>query len=109
MFTYLDYLKTDLEKGIKPILKTNIWVQLYDIFEKAKCWRYLKDQCLPGAQERGRRGKMKRSSTGDTLGNESILYDVCDYYSVILDGCRYAFVKTHRSAQNEGWSSVKTY
>lgn len=51
---------TDLEKGIKPILKTNIWVQLYDIFEKAKIWRHLKDQWLPGTQERGRRGTMNR-------------------------------------------------
>ena len=47
------------------------WFQLYDILEKAKRWRQLKDQCFPG----GKGGRMNRRSTGNFLYSQVILCD----------------------------------
>lgn len=62
-------------------------MQLHDVLEKAKLWRHLKDQWLLGAQEEGWKGKMYRSTTGNILGNETVVYDVYDDYFVMLDIC----------------------
>ena len=51
-----------------------VWFQLYDILEKAKLWRQLKDQWLPGVGGGGEEG-VKRWSTEDLQGSENTLYD----------------------------------
>lgn len=38
------------------------------------------------------------------MGNETILYDGYDYYSVMMDACHYSFVKTHKGVQYKVWA-----